>query len=542
MRYVGQARRIDKLEKLNERVQKQKNHVDITINDDGSIIFHNSGLIYKPYPTLQKFRNDKSNLKIMVGAFGSGKSTETIVEMIGTACEMPRCNDGIRRCRWTVFRSTVKQLKETVLDLWQTWCTGLGIIHELNSIPMQWTHDFNDGHGIVHLEVWFLAVDSEKQLRDLKSLQTTNACISELSEAPETLLKYMLSRVGRYPAKILLPEENRNYHRCVIGDTNAPDSDHWLPRVWEKDTQEITGHSTDNYLINRKTLKYKIFEEEHELVISIYHQPPALLEEGKDKHGNPVFVANPLAENIENLAGGYEYYFSQIPNGYEFVRVFAQGKYGIIKAGQLVFSSFNEDLHVAQSIAIDKDHEVLIGVDFGYDCPAFVICQYVQGQLRCIKEFAGQTLYIEDLYKSFVEPWLLTNAKGIVYRSFDDPANTMHGRFRLKEIGFESEPSVSNKLDDRLPAVSSFLNRLSQGKAAFIVSKDGCPSLCAGFMGKYVFEMVKTLGEERPKKQPKKTHPYSDVMDGVQYVALHLSLDLNKKPKDYSQFMNREKW
>ena len=548
MKYAGKKFHVEQnLAKLAEaKVQSDK--IDITL-DDNSLYFHDSNIHYKPYPTLKAFHEDTSDVRIAVGPFGSGKTTAIMVaEIIRSAIAMPKCRDGIRRCRWIVIRNTAKQLRETSIDLWRTWCTDLGRVKRRESVPYSWTHDFRDKDGKVHLEVWFLALDHVNQLGDLKSLQATNFFLGELTELSEPVLQYAIARVGRYPAAITLLEGTK-YHRYVTADTNAPLDDHWLVQNWEKGSVEMTGHQFGDYQLYSKELAYEIplengKTEQHKIRVAIYHQPPGLLD-NPDPQASVPFMANPKAENIEHLQGGYQYYFNQLVNGIEFVKVFAQGKYGIIRAGQLVFPNFSETIHSTESIAIDPNHELLIGVDYGYDCPAFVVAQYVGSQLRLIKEFAGKSIYIEDLYQTFVEPWLALNAKGIAYRAWDDPANTMHGRMSLARLGFKSIPALSNKLDDRLPPIARLLGVIRDKQPALLVSKSGCPSLYQAFVGKYVFEMVRVIGEERPKKQPAKSHPYSDVMDGVGYIAQHIAPKVDAAPKqayDATKFINTEKW
>lgn len=254
-------------------------------------------------------------------------------------------------------------------------------------------------------------------------------------------------------------------------------------------------------------------------------------------------MANPLAENIEFLEGGFAYYFRQLVNGDDFVKVYACGRPGIVRSGKPVYPSFNQNLHAVESIAVNKNYPLLIGLDYGYDCPAFIICQYYNGRVFAIKEFWSRKVYIEELYMTEVEPWLKNNAEDLEYKAFDDPANTFHGRQRLAQCGFASKAASSNKLMDRHPFVELMLTQMPGGKPAIQVSKSGCPVLYAGFVGKYVFEMVSVVGSETPKLTPTKEHPVSDVHNGFEYAIQSVKLKgLSNKKKDFSKFINKERY
>ena len=90
-----------------------------------------------------------------------------------------------------------------------------------------------------------------------------------------------------------------------------------------------------------------------------------------------------------------------------------------------------------------------------------------------------------------------------------------------------SQGAVSNLLQPRLDAVKFFLNRLTEGKPAYIISLDGCPTLRAGMYGKYIYRLVHRYGEKMPAKEPDKTHPISDIQDAQQYICLRLHDSLN---------------
>lgn len=462
---------------------------------------------YRPFPTLESFHTDPTPIKFIIGPFGSGKSSALTVEIVRQACLMPKCLDGVRRARWLIVRNTYDELKSTSLQMWEEWTQQLGTIKTNRQPPVTWTHHFTDKDGRIELEVIFLALNSELQLRKLGSYNITAAYLNEARELPKAVLQFVSSRTGRYPAQRMLPE-GETFWNGVIADTNPPPIKHWIPELEQA-----------------KAIKYKDSEgNERTIDIKFYHQPPSLLlEDGK-------YMPNPKAENIDNLPGGYDYYFKMLANGEDYVRVYALGQYGTLRSGQPVYAKYNDDFHSVESIEIVPNVPVIYGVDYGRICPAVICCQFVLGQLRVIKEFVGEHVYIRDLANQELIPWLQANApmktvdhkQVIDAQGFDDVAQTDEGRMQLHALGLDVRAARTNKIEPRLTAVNDMLGRLnSAGKAALIVSRQGCPRLREGFISEYKLEERRVVAGNEYKETPVKTHPFSDIHDALQYVCLN---------------------
>ena len=180
--------------------------------------------------------------------------------------------------------------------------------------------------------------------------------------------------------------------------------------------------------------------------------------------------------------------------------------------------------------------------------PAILACQFVAGQLRCIKEFCGDHLYISDLAKELFIPWLKKNAPRKSNDSLnaygkDDCAQTDRGRMQLVNLNLNVGAARTNKIEPRLGSVNNLLSRISSdGVPAILISRTGCPTLRSGFNGQYVFEETRTHGEIMYKDTPRKNHPYSDIQDGLQYVALEFSYEIDKKKSNYRVKHNRSSW
>jgi hypothetical protein len=497
-------------QKINEELRNPKKHdADVVINDDCICLPAGN---YKSYPTLTAFHNDDAEIKIIIGALGSGKSTACTIDIIKRACEMPKCKDGVRRSRVLIVRNTYDELKSTSLQMWQEWSDKLGATSTNRQPPITWTHDFYDKNGKIHLEVIFLALNSEQQLRKLGSYNITFAYINEIRELPQIILQFISSRCGRYPAQRRLAG-NAKFWSGVIADSNPPSLKHWIPELEKK-----------------QTVKYKDKDgNEKQIKIAIHHQPPALLQNSAGE-----YVINPDAENIDNLPGGYDYYFKMLANGDDYVKVYAQGKYGIIRSGQKVYNNYNDDLHSTDDVEVLKDVQIIYGIDYGKICPAILVCQYAANQLRVIKEFVGHHVFVDDLATEELLPWLDSNAPRIKIANSthetldavgrDDIAQTDSGRDKLRALGLDVRPARTNKPERRIGSVHSLLKRLnSAGEPSVIISRSGCPVLREGFNGEYKLDEIYRGGSKEYKETPLKNHPHSDIQDALQYVALEFA-------------------
>jgi hypothetical protein len=511
-------RRIEDL----ERIVSMQSSTDVII-ENNSIWFPNYSdrPKFSPYPIFTKVFNSDKKIQIVVGPYGSGKTTGFCNYIIKRSIEMTRCDDGIRRYKITLVRNTSIELANTTYATWSNWIEGIPEYSGTKK-PLEKIYRFNDGNGIIELWTLFLALDKENDVKKLKSLETTDLFFNELSEINKALYDHAESRIGRYPAKEkfrkmwekdhshILYKDWFPYKARIFADTNPPEDDHWIPKKIEAEPDKDT---------------------------IIYHQPPALLKNEKGK-----YEVNPEAENIEQQAP--DYYTSMIKKGEEYVRVYAQGYYGTAIDGKRVYVNYIDDFHSVEEIEFCNTESVIIGVDYGTISPACLLTQFVDGQLRAIKEFVCEFMTIKQLFKSAVIPFLNSKLKGYTFEVIDDPANTDHGREQLNELEIYPEPASTNSIDLRISAVNDFVDSIHNEKPRIIISRTGCPKLRQGFLGKYNFKRLRIVGDEKYRDVPDKTHPYSDIHDGLQYVSLHFSnlvLNANKKV-DSKIFINTEKF
>jgi hypothetical protein len=452
--------------------------------ESDNIIFHDDSMPYIPSPTAKLYHNDNSQLRIIMGAIRSGKSTASCAEIIKRARNMPRCNDGVRRAICLVIRNTFPMLETTTLLTWKRWFGRVGMISEKHDSPIELVHRFSDGDGIIELKLWFMALDKPKDIDKLLSLEVSFAYINEGREVPYSLSEMLLGRIGQYPMAKDCPDI-RNAWSGVFIDTNPPDIDSWI---------------------------YDKFEKQHIEGFKMFRQPPAML---KDDKG--IYYENPEAENINNLPVDY---YKRLLTGAseEFIKVYVLGEYGTVNDGKLVYANYNDDLHSVPNIEVDKSHELLIALDGGLT-PAALITQMVDGQIRAVKEFTTDRMLLEELAQN-VLAYISANFNGFKVSWTCDPSLNEFDIAMLYRMGVNVIKARTNDIEPRINAVSFFLNRMSSGMPSYLISRFGCPVLRKGHLAKYCYRRVQIVGEEKFRDVPDKVHPHSDIHDCMQYSCL----------------------
>lgn len=489
--------------------QMKKDNQHIIFNKKETIVYgSDKNKIYIPTATGLVGHSDDSFVRLIMGPYGSGKSTWCIHEIVRRTCAMPRWFNGRRRARWAIVRNTSGELQSTTLQTWLTWFGELGDVHKRQKPLLTYHHTFNDGNGFVELELIFLALDREEDLRKIKSLEVTGAYINELSEVPQGALSHFKGRVNhRYPSRAFCSD---SYWSGIICDTNPPDVDHWIFRDFE---QKSLG-------------SYKLFK-----------QPPGLI---KDKDDN--WIQNTECDNYENLAADY---YTKLAEGQtqDFIKVYCLGDYGSVGNGKVVYPEFNSDLHAVASIKAIQGESIHLGWDFGLTPACIVVQLSPRGQIRILKEYQGEDIGIRTFAQNIVIPALARDfpyCKIGVSRA--DPSGIAGDTImeelscigELISLGVETHPAQTNDIDPRIGSVRFFLNTMIDGQPGLIVSREGCPGLIKGFVKDYMFKRVKVGGEERYKDSPHKNMS-SHRHDALQYILLEFASDRilsQKAPKE----------
>jgi hypothetical protein len=126
---------------------------------------------------------------------------EIFRRMVGQAPDA----DGWRPTRWVVLRNTQPELKTTTIKSWLDWFPET----KFGSFSWQppFTHRMKKRWAdlALDLEVIFLTLDNDEDVRKLYSLDVTGAWINEVRFIPKVVLDVLAERVWRFPSKKRVP-------------------------------------------------------------------------------------------------------------------------------------------------------------------------------------------------------------------------------------------------------------------------------------------------------------------------------------------------
>lgn len=306
--------------------------------------------LYTPSNTGLIFHRAKhKEVRLIKGPVGSGKSVACVNEVFDLMCKQWSV-DGVRKSRWAIIRKTVPELKSTTIKTWIDWYGHLTEMKYGSPITGQVSVPLEDG-TIVEGEILFISQPDAASIENLKSLELTGAFINEASEIAKASFDLLTSRIKRYPAK---RDGGANWYG-VLMDTNSFDETHWLHDTFYKELPETYG---------------------------LYDQPPALIRK-KDDQGKIYYVQHPLAENIENLDVGIDYYLGMIHGKSKaFVDVIIMNQIGSCVEGNYVYVNEYEPTlegNHTQQIFDPKDPVLIWTHDQNFSPMSSAIIQHKNG-------------------------------------------------------------------------------------------------------------------------------------------------------------------
>jgi hypothetical protein len=379
------------------------------------------------------------------------------------------------------------------------------------------------------IEVLFFPVESPAEIEKLSSLEITGAWVNEARELPVDVLNKLTERVGRFPPV----KEGGPTWRGVIMDTNPPDDDGWWYGLAEGSDPELLQQMRD---VEEKMRSLDYLKEGQKLY-EFFKQPGGLIElDGK-------LEPNPLAENIQNLDGGYAYYYRQVAGKRKnWIKAQVCGQYATNSSGKPVYEEYNDEVH-CREIEANPSLPLLIGMDYGRT-PAAALCQITKrGQFRIIDEVVASGMGVRVFARDWLKPHLAQFYANYSIAVIGDPSGN-DGRdteevtcFQiLAEEGFSAVPALSNETTARIEALSDYMNKMVEGQPGFVISPRA-RTIRKGLNGGYCYDRVQVSGD-RYKDVPSK-NKYSHPVEGAQYAALHTKFvnvhDTWGKPINYGK-------
>lgn len=441
-------------------------------------------LDFTPPPTISRFMLDESLVRCLVGPLGSGKSMGCIVELLRRCRQQAPDANGIRHTRFAIIRNTLQQLRSTVLEDIKQYLHPM-ISYYVTDSTVRIRAPLPD-NTMIQSDWMLIPLDTKEDVRRLLSLQLTGAWINEVREVPFEILLPLLGRLGRFPSKA-----NGGFTwRGLIMDTNPWDT-------------ESAYH--DAFVLAPK-VGWRLF-----------HQPSGI---------------GPGAENRENLPDGY---YENLVDGRDedWQHVHVESQWGASNAGQAVFRrSFNALYHAREFTTVVNPHRpLIIGMDFGRTPCALIGQVDNYGRLMVFDEVVTEDMGLHQMVDEKLKPMLFNDAYA-GRRSFivADPAGREKSQLTeespfdaLKTHGFLAYPASTNNIEPRLRAVEKILRSNIMGEPAIQISRAGCPTLITALGSKYRYRKKR---DGKLEDLPEKLHPWSDVVDAMQYMVLGCNMNL----------------
>lgn len=482
------------------------------------------GIEYVAPPTVATFHKSEAFGRILAGPVGAGKTTGCIFELFRRALEQKPGKDGIRHTRFAIVRQTLKQLRDTVLKDIQKNVGTLG--HWMVS-----EYTFHLQFGDVKSEWIFVPLENAEDQARLLSMQLTGAFMSECIEMNIDVIGPLSGRIGRYPSG---DDGNCTWHG-IICDTNMPtELTPWHkfmtepPPDWQIFTQP-SGLSPD-----AENLNYLLQNDE---TFALPFDHPVRVAQGRRY---------------------YERFVEMYGENSDWVKRYVYAQFGDDPTGMAVFrETFRSDFHVAPTTELIPGYPLIIGQDFGRN-PWSLITQFDHmGRLLVHEEIPATNMGLEKHVQENLRPRLLSD-RYLGYRIavVGDPSGINKGQTSeescfdlLKRLGIPAFPAVTNDIEPRLRAVEALLGRQVQGKAALLISAEGCPKLIRGLAGGYRFTKTRD-GKTKPQPDKNDKDGFSHGQDTLQYVCLVvngglipvITRTLYPRPKANRQRVSAEGW
>lgn len=454
---------------------------------------------YVAPPTISRFMASKAFVRLLLGPVGSGKTTGVIFEGLKRASQQAPDPDGIRRTRFVIVRQTLAQMKMTILLDIMNWFRPIAEYKVSDKLIIL---DARPKGGDFVSEWYMIPLEDPEDQKRLLSSQLTGAIVNEAIEVDVDLIAAISGRCGRYP--------QAPTWFGIIGDTNFP-------------TEGSDWH--------------RFMEEERPKDWAVFKQPGGLEPFAENLDWlvqTPDTLRLPLG-HPERVAQGRKYYerLSQTSNP-DWITRYVHARYGPDPSGTAVWrGSFKRAFHVSSTpLTPIPGKPILIGQDFGRH-PCSLICQIDhKGRLLVLEEVVAEDTGLELHVRTALIP-ALTHPRylGFTFGVVGDPSGAHRTTITeetsldaLRRMGLPAFPAPTNDLNPRIGAVESLLLQQRDGGPALLIDGARCPKLVLAMQQNYRFAKAKQTGLTKPL--PEKTHPWSDLADDLQYVALTVNSGL----------------
>lgn len=444
-----------------------------------------------PGPVVSAFLRSNARRRVLIGPFGSGKSSGSTVEIPRRAAEQEHGPDGFRHTRFAIVRNTMPQLRDTTIKTWMNWFPNGSIGYWKATEKTYFIQK-----GDLRCEVMFRALDDADDIKNLLSLELTGAWLNECREIPREIVEALDGRIERYPNH---PSVGHQTWCGMWGDTNPPDMLTWWWAVAEGLNLDI-----DN-------------EEEFATVL------PEGVTNGWESFIQPSGLSE-FAENIANLPANY---YRNMANGKtkDFIDVYIHGKYGKGKGGRAVHNEFDPAVHARGAVVASPYKPIIIGADFGLT-PALVLKQMGPlGTVFTLASISTREMGLDRAIETRLKPLVNNDYHGARFFVTGDPSGNTPSQSDettcvkiFKKHGFKKiRFAQTNDPVARIGATDHWLTRNFGGEPAFQVDKYKAQGYVRALRGGYHYPLSKQTGEQ--KDAPLKNF-HSHVAEAGQYADM----------------------
>lgn len=445
---------------------------------------------------LSQYDQCRSSRSFIRGPLGSAKTTQTITKIFDLMCEQEPINKkshknhNVRLSRWVAIRNTYPELMSTTVKDWLECHDEFGRFTQGGLEPPKQELKFKLDDGTkVRAEMYFIAFDRPDHIKKARGLQLTGAWLNEVKELSFSIVSMIDMRVGRFPSKKEGWHKQEPTWYGILGDTNAPDDDHWY---------------------------YKLAEETKPEGWKFYNQPGGVLIEGDN------FVLNPNAENLNNLPKDY---YSRGMQGKkdDWIRVNLANEYGFVSEGKPVHPRYVDSVHcVDMPFVPDKTVPIILGFDFGRTPACAMIQKTALDKWVCFDEFTSDNMsaitfapelkrYIDYHYPDYKFKGWGDPSGGKGGEATDDTAHQI-----VRTAGLPCSATVSNIASLRRAALELPMRETAMdGKPRFTILPK-CKKIRKGLSGGFCYRRI-MVSDERYTDEPHKNE-YSHPVEALEYA------------------------
>jgi len=457
-----------------------------------------------PGPVCKEFVKSDALVCGIRGPFGSGKSTACIAKLLRNFSQQRPGPDGVIRRRTAIVRNTYPMLEGTTIKTWHAWIPrNVGKFREKGP-PM---HTICADLPPTDWEIRFLALDTPDDLKNLLSMDLSDAWINEAREVPKAILDGLTGRVGRYP-RTIRNAQSKIIHGCacpqIIMDTNSPDTDHWWAKMADFPDQEVAARNQE---ISEQLAALGVLVPGQQLN-RFFSQPSG---------------RSPQAENIQNLPPGY-YERLMADKSEDWIKVYVDGEYGFVQEGKPVYPEYKDSQH-CQPFELIRGAMVYVGIDFGLTPAATFGQRTAMGAWRIHSELVTENMGALK-FGELLAQVMRERYRGFTFGSITgDPAGDARSQtdeqtaFQMLRVnGIEALPAETNDPSKRRETFAYFLGKFIDGKPGMLIHPQ-CLKLRKAIAGGYHYRRVQVSGEERYHDEPVKDMS-SHVAEAAQYMLL----------------------